>query len=79
MKRNLILTSVLGVFVLPLLAQVDHDYNPNDRVPLVNVTITKDQVPAAVVKAVNTQFDKTDPLTWSSFHMRLKNTVGFMI
>jgi hypothetical protein len=72
MKRFLMLILFIGGFLLPMLAQVDHDYNPNDRVPLVNVTITKDQVPAAVLKAVNTQFDKNDPQTWSKFPFALK-------
>jgi len=65
-------TLVLVAFGLPLIAQVDHDYNPNDRVPLVNQTIAKDLVPAAVIKAVNTQFDKNNPLTWSRFPYALK-------
>jgi hypothetical protein len=72
MKR--IIFSFLGFcgLLFPLLAQVDHDYNPNDRVPVVNATITKEQVPAAVVKSVNTQFDKNNVLTWSKFPFALK-------
>jgi hypothetical protein len=68
------LVSILALsgFLFPLLAQVDHDYNPNDRVPVVNTTITKDQVPAVVLKAVNTQFDKNNPVTWSRFPYALK-------
>ena len=55
---------ILVAFGLPLIAQdIDHDYNPNDRVPIVNATITKEQIPAAVLKAVNKQFDKNDPIT----------------
>jgi len=72
MKKILLFVSVWGVFILPLIAQVDHDYNPNDRVPIVNLTITKEQVPDAVIKAVNTRFDKNDPLTWSKFPFALK-------
>jgi len=70
--KKLLTLSVLVALGLPLIAQVDHDYNPNDRVPLVNTTITKDLVPLAVVKAVNTQFDKNNPLTWSRFPYALK-------
>jgi hypothetical protein len=62
----------LGAFGLPLIAQVDHDFNPNDKVPVVNSTITKELVPAAILKAVNTQFDKNNPLTWSRFPFALK-------
>jgi hypothetical protein len=68
----LVTFSGLVAFMLPLIAQVDHDYNLNDRVPIVNQTITKEQVPAAVLKAVNTQFDKNNPLTWSKFPYALK-------
>lgn len=72
MKKQLITCIGLIAFMLPVFAQVDHDYNPNDRVPIVNTTITKDQVPAAVSKAVNIQFDKNNPLTWSKFPYALK-------
>jgi hypothetical protein len=72
MKKFLFSVLALCGFVFPLLAQVDHDYNPNDRVPLVNTTITQEQVPAAVLKAVNTQFDKNNVLTWSKFPFALK-------
>ena len=72
MKRVLISILALSGFLFPLLAQVDHDYNPNDRVPVVNTTITKDQVPAVVLKAVNTQFDKNNPITWSKFPFALQ-------
>ena len=40
--------------------------------PAVTVKISKDQVPAAVVNAVNVQFDKNNPLTWSKFPYALK-------
>ena len=72
MKKLLVSVLALSGFLFPLLAQVDHDYNPNDLVPVVNATITKEQVPAAVIKAVNTQFDKSNPLTWSKFPFALK-------
>jgi hypothetical protein len=72
MKKILIFAVLLSGFIFPLLAQVDHDFNPNDRVPVVNATITKEQVPAAVLKAVNTQFDKNNVLTWSRFPFALK-------
>jgi len=72
MKKLLISVLVFSGFLFPLLAQVDHDYNVNDRVPLVNVTITKEQVPAAVLKAATTQFDMSNPVTWSKFPYALK-------
>lgn len=72
MKKLLVSILALCGLIFPLLAQVDHDYNPNDRVPIVNTTITKEQVPPAVLKAVNTQFDKNNVLTWSRFPFALK-------
>lgn len=72
MKKLFLTSAVLMAFVLPMLAQIDHDYNPNDRVPIANTILSKDQIPAAVLKAVNTQFDKSNPLTWSKFPYALK-------
>jgi hypothetical protein len=72
MKKLFVSLFALAGFLFPLLAQVDHDYNPNDRVPVVNTTITKEQVPAAVLKSVNNQFDKNNPVTWSKFPFALK-------
>ena len=62
----------LGImgFVLPSFGQ-SHDYNLNDKEPAIAV-ISKDQVPAAVVNAVNVQFNKDNPLTWSKFPYALK-------
>lgn len=59
-------------FVLPSLAQVSHDYDPNDKEPIVKATITKDQVPEAVLKAASVQFNKDNPGTWSKFPYQLK-------
>jgi len=72
MKKLLISILAFSAFIFPLLGQVDHDYNTNDRVPIVNTTITKDQVPAAVLKAAQTQFDMSNQVTWSKFPYALK-------
>ena len=72
MKKLLITFLALMGIVLPSLAQVAHDFNPNDREPIVNVTITKDKVPVAILNAVNTQFNKDKPVTWSKFPYALK-------
>jgi hypothetical protein len=72
MKKLLIACMALMGFVLPSLAQVSHDYNPNDRVPVINNTITKDQVPAAVLKSLKVPFDVNNPQTWSKFPYALK-------
>lgn len=72
MKRLFIACLALTAFVLPLLAQVDHEFNPNDREPVIKATIPKDQVPAAILKAVSVQFDKNSPITWTKFPYALK-------
>ena len=72
MKKFLVSLLVTCGLIFPLMAQVDHDYNPNDRVPVVNATIAREQIPAAVQKAFNTQFDNANPLTWSKFPYALK-------
>ena len=72
MKKLLVLVLVFSGFIFPLFAQVDHDYNVNDRVPVVKATITKDQVPAVVLKAAQTRFDLKDPGSWSKFPYALK-------
>jgi hypothetical protein len=72
MKKRLMTFAALLGLVLPSIAQVDHDYNVNDREPLTTETLKKENVPAAVLKAVSVQFDKNNPLTWSKFPYALK-------
>jgi hypothetical protein len=72
MKKLLISVLALSGFLFPLLAQVDHDFNQNDKVPLVNAKITKEQVPAVVLKAAQTHFDMSNTGTWSKFPYALK-------
>jgi hypothetical protein len=72
MKKLLVTCLTLMGFVFPILAQVSHDYNPNDREPVANKSIVKDEVPAAVLKAFSTQFDVNKPATWSKFPYALK-------
>lgn len=72
MKNLFLSLTLLVAFMLPSFGQVDHDYSPNDRIPIVNAKISQDQVPAAVLKAFNTKFDKNNPATWSKFPYALK-------
>jgi hypothetical protein len=72
MKKIMITCLASLAYVIPILAQIDHDFNPNDKEPVVQATILKEQVPAAVRNAVSTQFDKNNPLTWSKFPYALK-------
>ncbi len=72
MKKLLVSMLVFFGFIFPLLAQVDHDWNVNDRVPVVTAKLTKDQIPAVVLKSFNTQFDQNNPQTWTKFPYALK-------
>jgi hypothetical protein len=72
MKKLLITSLTLLAFLMPALAQIDHDFNPNDRTPEVRASILKDQVPEAVRIAATTRFDKNNPLTWTKFPYALK-------
>jgi hypothetical protein len=72
MKKLIIICFAVLACMLPSLAQIDHDYNANDREPVMRDKILKEQVPAAVLKAANNQFDKNNPQTWSKFPYTLK-------
>ena len=62
----------LMAFVLPSLAQVDHDFNNNERIPVVSFNLTKDQIPPAILKAVNVDFDINNTLSWARFPFALQ-------
>ena len=70
--KTLLAFFVLIVLTIPAISQIDHDYNPNDRVPSSNDTIAKSEIPQAVLNAVTRDFDKTDPMSWSKFPYALK-------
>ncbi len=72
MKNLLIVFMALMGFTFPSLAQVSHDFNPNDREPGTLMVLPKDKVPQAVLTAFSTQFNLNDPLTWSRFPYALK-------
>jgi hypothetical protein len=72
MKKLVFSILALCGFMFPLLAQVDHDYNVNDREPVVSAVLTKDQVPALVLKAAAVRFDPNNSATWSKFPYALK-------
>jgi hypothetical protein len=72
MKKLLVSLVVFFGLIFPLLAQVDHDYSVNDRIPVVSAKLAKDQIPAAVLKSFNSQFDQNNPQTWTKFPFALK-------
>jgi len=72
MKKLFMTLIVLAAYLLPIIAQSDRSSGFGDGVVLVTAAIPKAEVPSAVIKAVNTHFDKNDPLTWSKFPYTLK-------
>jgi len=72
MKKLLIACLAVMAFVMPALAQVDHDYNPNDVVPNEDYSLTINQIPAPIVKALNSDFAMSDPLSWTKFPYTLQ-------
>jgi hypothetical protein len=72
MKKLMFSFLAILVFVLPGIAQVDHDYNPKDIVPVPGPNLSKDEVPASVIKAASTDFNLSKPETWTKFPYALK-------
>jgi hypothetical protein len=77
MKKLIFSCLVVLLFVLPTIAQVDHDYNPNDVTPAPGPNLSKDQIPASVINAASTDFDLSKPSTWTKFPYALKE-YGFV-
>lgn len=67
MKRLVISLFALSGFLFPLLAQVDHDQRENEIIPVEALTLKKDQIPAAIVKAVETEFASGSAFKWGKF------------
>jgi hypothetical protein len=67
MKKLIISLFVFTGFLFPLLAQVDHDQSVNDIIPVESLTLKKDQVPAAISKAVLSDFAKDEAFRWGKF------------
>ncbi len=72
MKKLFFTGFFLISFVFPILAQVDHDYNPNDVVPSTGQSLTTDQIPVAILNAAKKDFDISNPETWTKFPYALK-------
>ena len=72
MKKLILSLFVFMGFLFPLLAQVDHDFNVNDRVPLASTELKVGLVPEAVIKAAQSRFDINNSTTWTKFPYALK-------
>jgi hypothetical protein len=67
MKKLVVLFLSLTGFLFPLLAQVDHDQTENEIIPVENLTLKKEQIPNAIVKAVNDEFKTGQAFKWGKF------------
>jgi len=72
MKKLVTTLATLAAFTLPMIAQSDPHYTLSEKIPVVTASIPTTEVPASVITAINTKFDKDNPLTWSSFPYQLK-------
>ena len=78
MKKLIVSLLVFTGFLFPLLAQVDHDQTDNEGAPVESLILKKDQIPANIVKAVNTDFSNGDAFRWGKFPFMLEK-YGFVI
>lgn len=67
MKKLIVSVITLTGFLFPLAAQVDHDQSINEIIPIENLVLKKEQVPAAIVKAVNDEFATAQAFRWGKF------------
>ena len=72
MKKLVFVLIFLGAYLLPTIAQYGSDGMINEKVSIVTARITKDKIPAAIIKTANMNFDKDNPFTWSKFPRELK-------
>ncbi|MGB8491751.1 MAG: hypothetical protein WCE64_11905 [Bacteroidales bacterium] len=71
MKKMLL--ALLGTaFAVPMIAQSNLVPLLNDETIVVSSQLPVKEVPSAVIKAINTSFDKNNPATWSKFPYTLK-------
>jgi hypothetical protein len=73
MKKLFVSVLALSGFLFPLLAQVDHDREVSEVVPVESLTLKKEQIPQAIVKAVGVDFSTGKPVTWGKFPFNLQN------
>jgi hypothetical protein len=67
MKRLMVSFLAIAGLLFPMLAQVDHDHRLDDIVPLEFLTLKKEQIPPAIIKAVSAEYTTGQPLTWGKF------------
>jgi hypothetical protein len=76
--KKIIIASVLSILLsVYAMAQVDHDYNPNDTTPPEGNFLPVSQLPAAVTNALKIDFALDKPETWTKFPYAIKE-YGFV-
>jgi len=78
MKKLIVSLIAVAGFIIPLRAQVDHDQNDNETFPKESLILKKDQIPANIVNAVNTDFSNGEAFRWGKFPFMLEK-YGFVI
>lgn len=77
MKTIFITLALTFAFVLSSEAKMTKDLNNEESEPIVSAKLDKSEVPAAVVNAVDTHFDRNNPTTWTRFPASL-NEYGWV-
>lgn len=72
MKKIIFAILILAAYGLPTIAQDFQASYASENVAIVTAKIAGDILPSSVSEAVNTRFDKENPLTWSKFPYTLK-------
>lgn len=78
MKKLIVSLITIAGFIIPLRAQVDHDQTGNETFPVESLILKKDQIPANIVNAVNTDFANGEAFRWGKFPFVLEK-YGFVI
>jgi len=73
MKKLFVSVLAFLGFLFPLLSQVDHDYSITDKIPVETLTLKKEQIPPAIIKAVTSDFSTGQALTYGKFPFVLEN------
>ena len=67
MKKFFFLLLASAGFTFPLFAQVDHIIDESEAMPVESLILKKDQVPPAIVNAVNSDFRNGGAFEWGKF------------
>jgi hypothetical protein len=67
MKKLLVsMFAILGLG-FPMLAQVDHDFKLDEKIPVASLDLKKNQIPPEIIKSVTSDFENGQPLTFGKF------------